>query len=260
MTITKPCEVCGILVTRSPAHMKKDKIYCSKSCFYSRNRGDQADSKVCLWCENIFKRTTKESWSEFEGKQYCSYECYWQDSNNHKRQGASIVFKHKWSNDKEFIDKMSKRVYGIKHSKGISDGLKGRKFTNKEIEHIRKTTKRTWEDPEIRTKRIYAMARSFTGRPKSSIEIIVEDILLKLNVEFVMQKPINGFITDFFFPLIGAVIEADGKYWHSTPRMIESDKRKNKAILSVGYKLLRLTEDEIHDDPTKKIKQFLGIK
>ncbi|WP_342577221.1 DUF559 domain-containing protein [Psychrobacillus sp. FSL K6-2843] len=260
MTITKPCEVCGLLVTRSPAHMKKDKIYCSKSCFYSRNRGGLPDSKACLWCDNIFKRTTRESWTEFERKQYCSYECYWQDSNNHHRPGASNVFKHKWANDKVFIGKMSKRVYGVKHSKGVSDGLKGRKFTEKEIEKIRETTKRTWTDQEIRTKRIQEMARSFRGCRKTSIEIIVEEILVKLNVEFDIQKHISGFVADFFIQSAGAVIEADGNYWHSRPEVIERDNRKNKAILSDGYKLLRLTETEIKQDPTNKIKEFLGIE
>lgn len=260
MTITKPCDVCGILVTRSPAHMKKDKIYCSKSCFYSRNRGGQTDSKVCLWCENVFKRTTKESWSEFKDKQYCSYECYWLDANGTIRPLISEVLKNKWKNDEIFIEKMSNRVYGVKHSIGVSNGVKGRKFTNKEIENIRQTTKRTWTDPGIRTKRIHALARSFSGRRKTSIEIIVEEILLKLNVDFEMQKYINGFVTDFFIPSIGAVIEADGDYWHSIPRVIERDKRKNKAILSEGYKLLRLTETEIKDDPTPKIKEFLGIE
>ena len=102
------------------------------------------------------------------------------------------------------------------------------------------------------------MAKSFYGL-KTSIEIIVEEILLNLNVEFVIQKPINGFITDFFIPPLGAVIEADGDYWHSIPKVIERDKRKNTAILSQGYKLLRLTETEIHNDPTDKIKKFLGI-
>lgn len=259
MTITKPCELCGILVTRSPAHMKKDKIYCSKRCFYSRNKGDQTDSKVCLWCEIVFKRTTKESWSEFEGKQFCSYECYWQGANGTISPLASEVFKNKWKNDEMFIKKMSNRIYGEKHSKGVSNGTKGRKFSESEIEKYREKNIETWKNPEIRKDRISKMARSFHGR-KTSIEIIVEEILLNLNVDFVIQQPINGFITDFFIPSLGAVIEADGDYWHSIPKVIERDKRKNIAILSEGYKLLRLTETEIHNEPTDKIKEFLGIE
>jgi len=259
MTITKSCEVCGILVTRSPAHMKKDKIYCTKKCFYSRNRGDKPDFKICPWCEDVFPRKTKESWSDFEGKQYCCYECYWQDSNHHERPVASAVFKNKWANDDVFIEIMRNRVYGVKHSQGVSNGVKGRKFTNKEIENIRETTKRTWTVPEIREKRIYKMARSYHGR-KTSIEIIVEEILQNLNVEFEIQVPINGYITDFFIRSLGAVIEADGDYWHSLPKTIERDMRKNKAILSAGHRLLRLTETEIHADSTNRIKEFLGIE
>jgi len=259
MTITKSCAVCGNLVTRSPSHMKKDKIYCDKECFYSRNRGDQTDTKVCLWCEDVFKRKTNESWSQFEAKQYCGYDCYWEDSNHHDRPVASDVFKNKWANDDAFIEKMSNRVYGIEHSQGVSNGVKGRKFTKKEIENIRENTIRTWKVPEIRAKRISKMARSFHGR-KTSIEIIVEELLRNLNVEFEIQIPINGFITDFFIRSLGAVIEADGDYWHSRPNVIERDKRKNIAIISAGYKLLRLTETEIHADPTNRIKEFLGIE
>lgn len=82
----------------------------------------------------------------------------------------------------------------------------------------------------------------------TSIEIKLYEELKNRGLLFETQKIINGrFIVDAYIPSLNLVIEADGNYWHSLPKVIGRDKSKNAYLKKCGFNLLRLTETEINN-------------
>lgn len=82
----------------------------------------------------------------------------------------------------------------------------------------------------------------------TKIESIVGDYLMKVGVESVAQKALGErFQADYFLPKFKLVIECDGNYWHSFPKVVERDKKKDELITRLGFTVLRLKEHEILD-------------
>jgi len=54
-----------------------------------------------------------------------------------------------------------------------------------------------------------------------------------------------------------AIIEFDGSYWHSFPSIIEKDKRRDLFLISLGYKILRIPEEEYLKNKEKVIKKCI---
>lgn len=95
-------------------------------------------------------------------------------------------------------------------------------------------------------------------REPTSIEVKVYKELKAKGFLFEKQKIINGkFIVDAYIPSLNLVIEADGVYWHSLPKVIARDKAKNAYLTKCGYNLLRLTETEINSG---QFKERIGVK
>ena len=91
-----------------------------------------------------------------------------------------------------------------------------------------------------------------TMKGPTSIEKKVYEELKVRGLLFEKQKLINGrFLVDAFIPSFNLVIEADGGYWHSLPRVIKKDKAENAYLTKCGYNLLRLTETEINNGQFK---------
>jgi len=58
-------------------------------------------------------------------------------------------------------------------------------------------------------------------------------------------------------------IEIDGDYWHSLPKRIQQDKRKDTFLTNKGYNVIRIKEKDIYADLGKcvnKIAVALGEK
>jgi G:T-mismatch repair DNA endonuclease (very short patch repair protein) len=55
----------------------------------------------------------------------------------------------------------------------------------------------------------------------------------------------NKFLVDEYLPEVNTIIEADGSYWHSLPRIIKKDKAENAYLKKCGYKVIRIPEGEI---------------
>lgn len=98
-----------------------------------------------------------------------------------------------------------------------------------------------------------AGAKVLSERKPTSIEIKVYEELKDRGFLFETQKIINGkFIVDAYIPSLNLVIEADGKYWHSLDKVVKRDRAKNAYLTKCGFKLLRLSEDEIKDGSFKE--------
>jgi len=87
----------------------------------------------------------------------------------------------------------------------------------------------------------------------TSIEKKLYNELKARGLLFEKQRLINGkFLVDAYIPSLNLIIEADGDYWHSLPKVVRKDKSENAYLTKCGYNLLRLPEHEINDGSFKE--------
>ncbi len=137
----------------------------------------------------------------------------------------SPCYKKGWSREKVFGKEKAKEMNLI-ISKKIT-GLKRSKETRKKLREHRLT-------------RIFP-------KKQTKIERIIEKELKNLNISYKTNYPIKKARTqvDFYLPN-KVIIYCDGDYWHNLPDAIKKDKRQNKCLKEMGYKVLRFWEHEIN--------------
>jgi very-short-patch-repair endonuclease len=102
---------------------------------------------------------------------------------------------------------------------------------------------------------IYALTK--TKRINTSIEIAMEKILIKNNVSYIKQFPIENIaVVDFLLPG-KIIIQCDGDYWHNLPGKKNKDLNQDIILGFKGYKICRFTETEIKKDINKCIQKIL---
>jgi len=96
---------------------------------------------------------------------------------------------------------------------------------------------------------------------KSKLEQKFEDMLVELNIQFINQHPLNGYLYDFYIPKHNLLIEVDGDWFHCNPNVYpeaiheiqkfvkENDESKNKVAQENNIPLLRFWEKDINDNP-----------
>lgn len=94
----------------------------------------------------------------------------------------------------------------------------------------------------------------------TTIETQVYQELDRRGIVYEAQKPVgNRYIVDAYVPDRNLVIECDGSYWHSLPRVIRRDRRKDAYLEKCGFSLLRLEESEIRDNTfVRKLAHFIS--
>ena len=65
-----------------------------------------------------------------------------------------------------------------------------------------------------------------------------------LGVQFYRQRPIGGYIVDFYAPKAKLVIEVDGSQ-HLTGDHVESDQKRDLYLSSLGLKVMRFNSREV---------------
>lgn len=94
---------------------------------------------------------------------------------------------------------------------------------------------------------------SLQGGRRSSIEIMVESELKKLDFVFYSQYRIFKYLCDFYVPHLNLVIECDGDYWHSRPEVIKRDRIKDEWMKNNDYNIVRLKETDIRADANRAL-------
>lgn len=97
------------------------------------------------------------------------------------------------------------------------------------------------------------------GGKRSSIEVAVEQVLGILGEEYEAQKSLGPWLVDFYLPGRNLVIECDGTYWHSLPRVREKDVRKESWLRRNGYNLARITEEHIRESAWAAVVGGLSV-
>ena len=99
---------------------------------------------------------------------------------------------------------------------------------------------------------------------------------MKAGIRFRRQHPIGDYIADFICLPAKLVIEVDGGYYHSDPRVVDEnhlnpmqkhnkriDEYKNAWALSHGIPILRIWEKDIRESPSRvldELKSILGLQ
>jgi very-short-patch-repair endonuclease/predicted transcriptional regulator of viral defense system len=54
---------------------------------------------------------------------------------------------------------------------------------------------------------------------------------------------------DFMWPGVKAIVETDGRKYHATDRAFESDRRRDQRLARAGWRCVRVTWRQVHDEP-----------
>lgn len=111
---------------------------------------------------------------------------------------------------------------------------------------------------EDKNKRIGSLSLAANMAKKDTkIEIIIKEVLERLNISYIKNYRCSRYIFDFFLTDYNFVIECQGDYWHGNPdyfkdlneiqiNNIERDKRKVEYLLENEINSLFLWENEIY--------------
>ncbi len=96
-------------------------------------------------------------------------------------------------------------------------------------------------------------------RSGSGVESMFALMLRTARIAYVQQfEPIPGMFVDF---LIGTslIVELDSRTWHGRPVDIETDRRRDAALLALGYRTLRFTYEQMLFQPDLVRERVLAL-
>ncbi|MHA6246327.1 endonuclease domain-containing protein [Pontibacter sp. CAU 1760] len=76
--------------------------------------------------------------------------------------------------------------------------------------------------------------------------------------KFRRQHSIGSYIVDFYCASEKLVIEVDGSV-HDTPEAIENDEIRDKTLEHLGYKVLRIRNSEVFEQPKSVIQRIIDF-
>lgn len=113
-----------------------------------------------------------------------------------------------------------------------------------------------WSKFSAEQRRVIAFAPAIPKRKRSSLEYVVAKTLATLGVEFKEQVRIGVYLCDF---VVGnVVLEADGAYWHTLWSRPETEPRRDARLADLGYRVVRLSERELREDPVTTVCRALS--
>jgi len=83
-----------------------------------------------------------------------------------------------------------------------------------------------------------------------------------MGLSFRRQMPIGGYIADFACAEHRLIIEIDGAT-HSLDKQIERDYHRDAALIALGWRVIRFTNDEVlnrMDDVCTHVLRVIGIE
>jgi len=202
-----------------------NKKFCSEKCWQKFLQGRRI-RKVCVVCGKEFEVRKSE-----EKKKCCSWECYriYVKSEEYRRKHSQKI-KGAWAS----LERRVRQSYVIKIK---------------------------WQDLKYREKNVRARVEVFHKKP-SRLEKVFCDLLQSYFPEewrYVGDGKvfIAGFVPDFIHKEEDWIIEMNGNYWHSFPKVKERDKEKKEVYRKYGYEVLEIWEDEIMKNPAKVISKIV---
>lgn len=244
LPLHKPCEICS-----------KNIVYKYQTC-----------SKEC---QSIKASKERKGISKPEG--FMSKEHKDKLSNSHK---GKIV-------SKETGEKISKSSKGVSRNEGRNSPMLGKKQSDYQKQKVKerflkyyKEGNRPWS--ELNPCSPNTIKKIFQKRKSNKLETFVSYILDKNNIKYDFQFFLsrNGICKSYDFKIKDSniLLEIDGDYWHGNPKLEkhfykidevkQNDLFKNKFAEENGYKIIRLWESDIYNNPEiiiNKLKEYSDI-
>jgi very-short-patch-repair endonuclease len=79
-------------------------------------------------------------------------------------------------------------------------------------------------------------------------EFIVENRLPMPVINQPVTVGIETFVVDFAWPQARLIVETDGNAFHSTPAKRATDKRRDRRLSSIGWRVIRVAWAHLRDD------------
>lgn len=239
------CQQCGKPFTCRPSAVTK---ICSKRCVHASLTRTNYPSGVCARCGSDFEIRGRP------GQKFCSRTC--SDATNHHTTTS-------------WMEKPCERC-GTTFGFFAASYPQGRRYCSQTCanQYVRTPPPRPQMACEACGK-IVSVKPSKTGRfracsphcramlvardmPRiSSIERKMAAAFASRGLRPVPQLLVLGYVVDFAFAASKVIIECDGTYWHGRPHQQEKDRRKDVILTSAGWRVLRLTETAINNDPQR---------
>ena len=142
--------------------------------------------------------------------------------------------------------------FSKEHRRKISEALKGVPHS----EERRQKAKDVWAgySAEEKARRISKMRRR---RVPNGIERLVQEFLSSREISYDSEIAIGKWVVDVLISNLSLVVEADGNYWHNRPGVKEYDAKRDCGLGTMGYEVLRLSEQEIRSGDFSRLELYL---
>lgn len=221
------CKVCNKNLTEK--QIKKKRNFCSSKCSGKFN-GKNNYKKLREWYKNNpgFNNMKRKEISKKSHESRLKSINKWRSKLSNSLKGNKNSLGAKRS--KETIEKLSKQKIG--NNFGSSKYFKRTKEYKKRIsESNKKTAEKLIKEGKHVLQRLKRITYS-------------EDKFAKMHPNLIRQFPIKRFLADFYDKETNTIIEIDGSM-HSKKERILHDKKRDKIIKKLGYKIIRI--------PAKKV-------
>jgi hypothetical protein len=262
----KICLYCGLKF----ATKKESQKYCCKRCSEKDRIGKPLGTltgiyKKCLFCENEFYVNNAQK----EKIKFCSKKCYsnWSTGKEGNKKKTGFIKICEYCH-KEFYVELNQSNYKFCCAKCGNMYRRGKLVFKKQtgIYDTCLLCNNILYTHNKKNKHFCSLSCWATYRHTHNMfdkiskpEFKFKDLLDKNNIIYIHQyylKSNKGIkIYDFCIPLKKIFVEIDGIYWHSRDRnkalneyqlkIIENDKLKNELATTIGYKVIRIWEDQI---------------
>ena len=88
---------------------------------------------------------------------------------------------------------------------------------------------------------------SMTWPRTSSLELALHEELRARGIAFEVEHKIGRYAVDIAFPSVRLAVEADGAYWHGTPKQVAKDRVKDEYLAREGWRVARFSEAAIRE-------------
>lgn len=210
------CKKCGKVI--KPRWPSEKRAYCSRACSDSVNKNPEAKfiTKTCPNCDKDF---TRPDWKSRYPVAYCSVRCS-------KIHAAETVV---GENHPLWKPKTVMPCVVCGKTREVRPSL---------VSRFRVCSRHCLgtHSARIRVRR-------------SKLEETMAEMFLDAGLDFERERKFWRYRADFAFESARLVVECDGAYWHSRPSVQRSDARKDAYLAEHGWRVLRLTEEEIKASP-----------
>ena len=229
------CDGCGIEFDKYP-YLVRPTNYCSLKC-YHKSTSLKVNS-ICIKCYKEFK--AKKYLVDQGHGQYCSRVC--QHLDYPKQITITCKQCRRIFTKPPSVAKLTHYCSKACHDLAMSD------FEVHTCAQCLKEFKiPTWETKKGKGK--FCSRECFIKfNGESSLEEKVRKYLESKHITFQQEVKFAKYRADFLLTGTKTIIECDGEFWHLRPQSKIRDKRKDKYLQGLGYKVFRLTGRQINEN------------